>query len=164
MFSKIQLYTIVVLIAALSLLTFTTIHLYKKNVSLESQLKAKTIQLANAQEDVKTQQFTATFTNWVNESYLKTEGVIKSENDKLKSDLANGTRRLHVNAICVQSNVTSTGNTGSAEDGLPRFTPSAEQGWLDLNEGIPANAELYGKALETLTYWHDNWSALCGKK
>ncbi len=164
MFKTIQLYAAIAAVIIVLLLGFGLNHFYKKTVKLENELKSVSNQLINAQADIKTQEFSAKFSNWVNSSYLKTTEEIRNENDTLKRDVATGKRKLYANATCVQSNVTITGDTGSSVGAAPRFTPAAEQGLLDLREGIPINAKQYELAITTLNYWHDNWYALCGAK
>lgn len=164
MFNSIKLWIGVGTALALFSLMLTIYSLSSKNAKLKAELISVNSQLTNAQTDIKTQELSAKFGNWVNENYLKNNQEIQNENDNLRRDVATGKRQLHPNATCVQSNVTSTGNTSSTIGTTARFDPAAEQGLLDLREGIPINAEQYKLAIVTLKYWHDNWYALCGAK
>lgn len=162
MFKSIQLGISVIAIGAIALLSWGVLHLHDANVKLKTDLTVKETELSNAQENIKTQATAAAFSEWSRGQYLNNMQVIKDENTKLRRDLADGSKRLQPSASCVSA-IASPGDTSGTQTPVCRFTARAEEGWLNLNEGIPSNAEQYAIAMRTLNYWHDNWESLCGK-
>ncbi len=118
-------------------------------IHLRSELKTET----KLKED-------ALFSAWVaeegqrlaNEAHatlLKKQKAIKDERDKLNTCIANGTCGVQLNAVCDQASSDSNG----IRDGVPRLTPTAQQGLLDTRDGIDHNAALYQTCLQTLRNW-----------
>ena len=68
--------------------------------------------------------------------YTKELADAKSENERLRADIANGTKRLQLNATCTKP-VSKTSGTASIPDDAPaRLTESAERDYLSLRERI----------------------------
>ncbi|HHH0536737.1 TPA: lysis protein [Yersinia enterocolitica] len=60
----------------------------------------------------------------------------KSENERLRADIANGTKRLQLNAICTKPMSKTTGPASVPDDASARLTDSAERDYLSLRERI----------------------------
>lgn len=58
----------------------------------------------------------------------------KSENERLRADIANGTKRLQLNATCGKGNTSATSGSPDAES--PRLTADAELNYWRLRDGI----------------------------
>ncbi|ELY3985719.1 lysis protein [Cronobacter muytjensii] len=60
---------------------------------------------------------------------------VKAENDQLRADIANGTRRLQLNATCERVRK-ATGATGGADATAPRLDDAAQRDYFTLRERI----------------------------
>lgn len=60
---------------------------------------------------------------------------VKAENDKLRADVANGTRRLQLHATCKPVRDATTA-TGSADATAPRLDDAAQRDYFTLREKI----------------------------
>ncbi|EPN8209655.1 lysis protein [Yersinia enterocolitica] len=60
----------------------------------------------------------------------------KSENERLRADIANGTKRLQLNATCTKSVSKTTGPASVTDDASARLTDSAQRDYLSLRERI----------------------------
>lgn len=60
----------------------------------------------------------------------------KSENERLRADIANGTKRLQLNAICTKPVSKTTGPASVPDDASARLTNAAERDYLSLRERI----------------------------
>ncbi|HHH2160490.1 TPA: lysis protein [Yersinia enterocolitica] len=60
----------------------------------------------------------------------------KSENERLRADIANGTKRLQLNATCTRPVPKTTGPASVPDDASARLTDSAERDYLSLRERI----------------------------
>ncbi|HHH0321686.1 TPA: lysis protein [Yersinia enterocolitica] len=60
----------------------------------------------------------------------------KSENERLRADIANGTKRLQLNAICTKPVSKTTGPASVPNDASPRLTESAQRDYISLRERI----------------------------
>lgn len=60
----------------------------------------------------------------------------KSENERLRADIANGTKRLQLNATCTKPVSKTTGSASVTDDASARLTDSAERDYLSLRERI----------------------------
>lgn len=58
----------------------------------------------------------------------------KSENEKLRADIATGKRKLHLNATCPKSETSGASSLGDGES--PRLTADAELNYFRLRDGI----------------------------
>ena len=66
--------------------------------------------------------------------YTKDLADAKSENEKLRADIATGKRKLHLNATCPKSEATGASSLGDGEG--PRLTTDAELNYFRLRDGI----------------------------
>ncbi|ENO8558445.1 lysis protein [Yersinia enterocolitica] len=60
----------------------------------------------------------------------------KSENERLRADIANGTKRLQLNATCTKPVSKTTGPASVPDDASARLTDSAQRDYLSLRERI----------------------------
>ncbi|MHA3602677.1 lysis protein [Yersinia enterocolitica] len=60
----------------------------------------------------------------------------KSENERLRADIANGTKRLQLNATCPKPVSKTTGPASVPDDASARLTESAQRDYLSLRERI----------------------------
>ncbi|MEQ9723977.1 lysis protein [Yersinia alsatica] len=60
----------------------------------------------------------------------------KSENERLRADIANGTKRLQLNAICTKPVSKTTGPASVDDVTGPELTPDARQNYFHLREQL----------------------------
>ncbi|HHH0797949.1 TPA: lysis protein [Yersinia enterocolitica] len=60
----------------------------------------------------------------------------KSENERLRADIASGTKRLQLNATCTKPVPKTTGPASVPDDASARLTNAAERDYLSLRERI----------------------------
>ncbi|MGM7858816.1 lysis protein [Yersinia enterocolitica] len=60
----------------------------------------------------------------------------KSENERLRADIANGTKRLQLNATCTKPVSKTTGSASVTDDASARLTNAAERDYISLRERI----------------------------
>ena len=60
----------------------------------------------------------------------------KSENERLRADIANGTKRLQLNATCTNPVSKTTGPASVPDDASARLTNAAERDYLSIRERI----------------------------
>jgi len=60
----------------------------------------------------------------------------RSENERLRADIATGKRKLHLNATCPKSETTGASSLG--DEAGPRLTTDAELNYFRLRDGIAA--------------------------
>ncbi|HDL7100135.1 TPA: lysis protein [Yersinia enterocolitica] len=68
--------------------------------------------------------------------YTKELADAKSENDRLRADIASGTKRLQLNATCSKPVPKTTGPASVPDDASARLTDAAERDYLSLRERI----------------------------
>ncbi|PSH28787.1 lysis protein [Yersinia pseudotuberculosis] len=68
--------------------------------------------------------------------YTKELADAKSENERLRADIANGTKRLQLNATCTKPVSKATGPASIPDDASARLTNAAERDYLSLRERI----------------------------
>ncbi|CQI98093.1 lysis protein [Yersinia frederiksenii] len=60
----------------------------------------------------------------------------KSENERLRADIASGTKRLQLNATCSKPVSKTTGSASIPDDASARLTESAQRDYISLRERI----------------------------
>ncbi|EPZ3033079.1 lysis protein [Yersinia enterocolitica] len=60
----------------------------------------------------------------------------KSENERIRADIANGTKRLQLNATCSKPVPKTTGPASVPDDASARLTDSAQRDYISLRERI----------------------------
>lgn len=68
--------------------------------------------------------------------YTKELADAKSENERLRADIANGTKRLQLNATCTKPVPKTTGPASVPDDASARLTESAQRDYISLRERI----------------------------
>ncbi|ELZ0587194.1 TPA: lysis protein [Yersinia enterocolitica] len=68
--------------------------------------------------------------------YTKELADAKSENERLRADIANGTKRLQLNATCSKPVSKTTGPASVPDDASARLTNAAERDYISLRERI----------------------------
>ncbi|ELY3422508.1 lysis protein [Cronobacter sakazakii] len=69
---------------------------------------------------------------------------VKAENDQLRADVANGTRRLQLHANCERVR-NATGATGGADATAPRLDDAAQRDYFDLQKRIKlTESQIFG--------------------
>lgn len=68
--------------------------------------------------------------------YTKELADAKSENERLRADIANGTKRLQLNATCTKPVSKTTGPASIPDDASPRYDAEFERNYLSLRERI----------------------------
>lgn len=72
----------------------------------------------------------------IDTKYTKELADAKSENERLRADIANGTKRLQLNATCSKSVSKTTGPASVPNDASARLTDTAERDYISLRERI----------------------------
>lgn len=68
--------------------------------------------------------------------YTKELADAKSENERLRADITNGTKRLQLNATCPKPVSKTAGSASVPDDASARLTNAAERDYLSLREHI----------------------------
>ncbi len=68
--------------------------------------------------------------------YTKELADAKSENERLRADIASGTKRLQLNATCTSPVSKTTGSASVTDDASARLTNAAERDYISLRERI----------------------------
>lgn len=68
--------------------------------------------------------------------YTKELADAKSENERLRADIASGTKRLQLNATCTKPVSKTTGPASVPDDASARLTNAAERDYISLRERI----------------------------
>ncbi|QKJ17310.1 lysis protein [Yersinia kristensenii] len=68
--------------------------------------------------------------------YTKELADAKSENERMRADIANGTKRLQLNATCTKPVPKTTGPASVPDDASARLTESAQRDYISLRERI----------------------------
>lgn len=68
--------------------------------------------------------------------YTKELADAKSENERLRADIANGTKRLQLNATCTKPVSKTTVPASTPDDASARLTNAAERDYISLRERI----------------------------
>ncbi|HDL6700014.1 TPA: lysis protein [Yersinia enterocolitica] len=68
--------------------------------------------------------------------YTKELADAKSENERLRADIASGTKRLQLNATCTKPVSKTTGPASVPDDASPRYDAEFERNYLSLRERI----------------------------
>ncbi|MGE4663759.1 lysis protein [Yersinia enterocolitica] len=68
--------------------------------------------------------------------YTKELADARSENERLRTDIASGAKRLQLNATCPKPVSKTTGPASVPDDASTRLTDSAERDYLNLRERI----------------------------
>ncbi|ANI28893.1 hypothetical protein PL78_03430 [Yersinia entomophaga] len=135
LFSHWRFAGVVVLVGLVSVLVFNSYRLSnlveKREVVIKSVTAERDVALASVQAMKKQQQQVAA----LDTKYVKELADAKTENDRLRADLATGTKRLQLNASCKRLPEAAT-TPSSPDDASPRYDAEFERNYLSLRERI----------------------------
>lgn len=132
MFSRLTAALIAVLIASLFGLTYYHYRVQSLNRDVaELATVAKQQQATLDQIETQRQAVAA-----IDIKHTKELADAKSENERLRADIANGTKRLQLNAICTKPVSKTTGPASVPDDASARLTQSAQRDYISLRERI----------------------------
>ena len=132
MFSRLTAALIAVLIASLFGLTYYHYRVQSLNRDVaELSNVAKQQQATLDQIETQRQAVAA-----IDIKHTKELADAKSENERLRADIASGTKRLQLNATCPKSVSKTTGPSSIPDDASARLTNAAERDYLSLRERI----------------------------
>ncbi|MDA5496935.1 lysis protein [Yersinia aleksiciae] len=130
--NKLTAALIAVLIASLFGLTYYHYRVQSLNRDVSELSKVAKQQQATL-DQIETQRQTVAA---IDIKYTKELADAKSENERLRADIANGTKRLQLNATCTKPVSKTTGPASIPDDASARLTNAAERDYLSLRERI----------------------------
>ncbi|EIW3594298.1 lysis protein [Salmonella enterica] len=128
---------IVALLIVVAALAWTTDHYHGNAVKYKSQRDTATHNLKLANETIDDMQIRQRDVAALDARYTKELADAKAENDALERDVADGRRRLYVNATCPAvptGKSTSTARMDNAAS--PRLADSAQRDYFTLKERV----------------------------
>ncbi|OVZ87936.1 lysis protein [Yersinia intermedia] len=132
MFSRLTAALIAVLIASLLGLTYYHYRVQSLNRDVaELSNVAKQQQATLDQIETQRQAVAA-----IDIKHTKELADAKSENERLRADIASGAKRLQINATCTKPVSKSTGPASIPDDASARLTESAQRDYISLRERI----------------------------
>ncbi len=127
---------IVVLLIVVAALAWTTDHYHGNAVKYKSQRDTATHNLKLANEMIDDMQIRQRDVAALDARYTKELADAKAENDALERDVADGRRRLHVNATCPTVVRKATATPGVDNAGRPRLADSAQRDYFTLRDRV----------------------------
>ncbi|WP_264192782.1 lysis protein [Yersinia intermedia] len=132
MFSRLTAALIAVLVASLFGLTYYHYRVQSLNRDVAELSKVAKQQQATLDQIETQRQAVAA----IDIKYTKELADAKSENERLRADIANGTKRLQLNATCPKPVPKTTGPASVTDDASPRYDAEFERNYLSLRERI----------------------------
>ncbi|HDL6972979.1 TPA: lysis protein, partial [Yersinia enterocolitica] len=130
--SRVTAILIAVLIASLFGLTYYHYRVQSLNRDVAELIKVAKQQQATLDQIETQRQAVAA----IDIKHTKELADAKSENERLRADIANGTKRLQLNATCTKPVSKTTGPASIPDDASARLTNAAERDYLSLRERI----------------------------
>ncbi len=130
--SRVTAILIAVLIASLFGLTYYHYRVQSLNRDVAELIKVAKQQQATLDQIETQRQAVAA----IDIKHTKELADAKSENERLRADIANGTKRLQLNATCTKPVPKTTGPASIPDDASARLTNAAERDYLSLRERI----------------------------
>ncbi|ECK9010666.1 lysis protein [Salmonella enterica subsp. enterica] len=127
---------IVVLLIVTAVLAWTTERYHGNAVKYKSQRDTATHNLKLANETIDDMQIRQRDVAALDARYTKELADAKAENDALERDVADGRRRLHVNATCPTVVRKATATPGVDNAGRPRLADSAQRDYFTLRDRV----------------------------
>lgn len=149
---------IVVLLIVVAALAWTTDHYHGNAVKYKSQRDTVTHELVLANATITDMQTRQRDVAALDAKYTKELADAKAENDALERDVADGRRRLYVNATCpaVQAGKSTTA-PGVDNATRPRLADSAQRDYFTLRERVTTmQKQLEGAQVYIRTQCHSN--------
>lgn len=126
-----------ILIAVLTIFLLFGVTYYQGRVTTLKRDVAEITAVANQQKkDLQLIEAQRQAVAAIDIKYTKELADAKSENDRLRADIASGTKRLQLNATCSKSVPKTTGPASDPDDASARLTNAAERDYLSLRERI----------------------------
>ncbi|WP_264190960.1 lysis protein [Yersinia intermedia] len=126
-----------ILIAVLTIFLLFGVTYYQGRVTTLQRDVAEITAVANQQKkDLQLIETQRQAVAAIDIKYTKELADAKSENERLRADIANGTKRLQLNATCTKPVSKTTGPSSIPDDASARLTNAAERDYLSLRERI----------------------------
>lgn len=126
-----------ILIAVLTIFLLFGVTYYQGRVTTLKRDVAEITAVANQQKkDIQLIEAQRQAVAAIDIKYTKELADAKSENDRLRADIASGTKRLQLNATCPKPVPKTTGPASIPDDASARLTNAAERDYLSLRERI----------------------------
>ncbi len=132
MSGKLTAALVAVLIASLFGLTYYHYRVQSLNRDVAELSKVAKQQQATL-DQIETQRQTVSA---IDIKHTKELADAKSENERLRADIDNGTKRLQLNATCTKPVSKTTGPASIPDDASARLTESAQRDYISLRERI----------------------------
>lgn len=132
--NKLTAALIAVLIAIFTGLAWLAFHYHGQSVEKDKTITTVTGERDNAFADIRTMETQRQAVAAIDIKYTKELADAKSENERLRADIAAGNKRLQLNATCGKGNTSTTAGVTNAEG--PRLTADAELNYWRLRDGI----------------------------
>ncbi|MCW6569767.1 lysis protein [Yersinia ruckeri] len=130
--SRVTAILIAVLIASLFGLTYYHYRVQSLNRDVAELSKVAKQQQATLDQIETQRQIVAA----IDIKHTKELADAKSENERLRADIASGTKRLQLNATCTKPVSKTTGAASVPDDASARLTDSAQRDYISLRERI----------------------------
>ncbi|CNJ37858.1 putative prophage endopeptidase [Yersinia rohdei] len=126
-----------ILIAVLTIFLLFGVTYYQGRVTTLKRDVAEITAVANQQKkDLQLIETQRQAVAAIDIKYTKELADAKSENERLRADISNGTKRLQLNATCTKPVSKTTGPASIHDDASARLTNAAERDYLSLRERI----------------------------
>ncbi|EKN3597697.1 TPA: lysis protein [Yersinia enterocolitica] len=126
-----------ILIAVLTIFLLFGVTYYQGRVTTLQRDVAEITAVANQQKkDLQLIETQRQAVAAIDIKYTKELADAKSENERLRADIASGTKRLQLNATCTKPVSKTTGPASVPDDASARLTNAAERDYLSLRERI----------------------------
>ncbi|MGC8342261.1 lysis protein [Pantoea ananatis] len=134
MISKTAIALIVLLVIALLTASGTAFYYHGNAIDFKSQRDKASEELKLASATINDMQARQRYVAALDEKYTKELADAKATINKLHDDVANGKRRLRLNAICAKQSASSTSGMDDAIS--PRLTDTAQRNYFTLRDRI----------------------------
>lgn len=126
-----------ILIAVLTIFLLFGVTYYQGRVTTLQRDVAEITAVANQQKkDLQLIETQRQAVAAIDIKYTKELADAKSENERLRADIASGTKRLQLNATCTKPVSKTTGPASVPDDASARLTNAAERDYISLRERI----------------------------
>ncbi|OVZ87167.1 lysis protein [Yersinia kristensenii] len=126
----------VVLIAALAILLVGLVYYQGQTEKLQRDVAEITAVANQQKKDLQIIEVQRQAVAVIDIKYTKELADAKSENERLRADIANGTKRLQLNATCPKPVSKTPGPASVPDDASARLTDTAERDYLSLRGRI----------------------------
>ncbi|CNF10343.1 putative prophage endopeptidase [Yersinia rohdei] len=134
--NKLTAALIAVLIAIFTGLAWLAFHYHGQSVEKDKTITTVTGERDNAFADIRTMETQRQAVAAIDIKYTKELADAKSENERLRADIANGSKRLQLNATCTKPVSKTSGPASVPDDASPRYDGEFERNYLSLRERI----------------------------